>query len=599
MKTGTPEHLAIRYLCRQKAQLASAGFWRALYVLAPMQIPLLTGMIVDGLTGTPVRLLGWEIPADRPMWALHLAAIGLLIVAVLYGATACAQMISAGRLSRKFVLQLRQALVKQIGLLSLDQHHQLGTGDLLDRTISDTAETRRFVERVFIQTLTNVVRVGYPIAMMFWIDPLLALVALGVLPPQMLLSRWLQSRLHAATRRSRRSQAELTTLAKENFDGIETIKSLGAEEAAARQLDDSARQLETNELRAHTITGLITGNVWLMTSIGIAVTWWLGGWRVIDGQITLGTLVVFTGFIVFAYQPFRQFTTIASTYRSGLVSLERIQEVLEMQPTIAEAPNASPLAVGEARIQLEDVSLRYQSRRVLRKVNLSIEPRQLVAVVGRSGSGKSSLMRLLIRLYDPHKGQVLIDGQDIRNVTLASLRETVAVVPQRPVIFSGTILENLQLARPHATLDETKAACRAAGCWDFISRLDERLQTVIGRGGVSLSGGEAQRLAIARALLARPRVLLLDEPTSALDAESETVVMDTLCRLRKTMTIVIVGHRRETVRRADTIVVVERGRVVAHDNHQALLADCGVYRELFVGKKTKAEEPSRLRKISA
>lgn len=595
LNSASPHRLALSLLWRQKSQLAIAGFWRALFVLVPMQAPHLTAAIVDGLTGKEVALYGWSMSGASAGAALNAAAIGLLIVALTYGLAAQMQMVSAGWLSRKFVFELRRRLAAKIVHLSVDQHQQFGAGDLIDRTISDTAETRRFVERVFVQTLTNVLRVGYPIMLMFWIDPLLALAALSILPPQMLISRWLQRRLHGATRASRRSQADLTTLAKETFDGIESIKTLHAEDAAAERMQSGARKLEGDELKAHTITGMINGNVWLLTSIGIALTWWLGGWRVLQGDMTLGRLIEFTGYIAFAYLPFRQFTTIASTFRQGLVSLERINELLELKPTIDENADALALPDGPGEIAFEDVSFAYADQRVVDSVSLAIPARRMVAVVGRSGSGKSSLLRLIARLYDPDAGRVLIDGQDVRAAQLASVRQAIAVVPQRPLLFTGSILENIRLGCPSASRKEVVAAAKAAGAHDFVSRLTRGYKTKVGRGGASLSGGEMQRIAIARAVVSGARILLLDEPTSALDAEVEAVVVDTLQRLSQRMTVVVVGHKLQTVCRADVIVVMDQGRVVAQGRHAALLRTCPVYQEMFAGDDANGRQSATRR----
>jgi len=548
-----------------------------------MQAPHLTAGIVDGLTGKDVALYGFPLRGVGAGGVLQVAAIGLLVIAAAYGIAARMQMVCAGRLSRKFVFELRRRLAEKIVHLSVDQHQRFGAGDLIDRTISDTAETRRFVERVFIQTLTNVLRVGYPVAMMFWIDPLLAVAALSILPPQTLISRWLQGKLHSATRTSRRSQADLTTVAKETFDGIESIKTLHAEDAAIARMQDGAQDLEANELKAHSINGLINGNVWLMTSLGVALTWWLGGWRVLQGEMTLGTLVMFTGFIAFAYLPFRQFTTIASTFRQGLVSLERINELLELKPTIHDAEDAVALLDGPGEVEFERVSFSYSDQCVLDSVSLTIPPKRLIAVVGKSGSGKSSLLRLVARLYDPAEGRVLIDGQDLRRSKLDSIRRAIAVVPQRPLLFTGSILENIRMSRPEATRDEVVQAANAAGAHEFIARLRRKYKTKVGRGGANLSGGETQRIAIARAVLSGARILLLDEPTSALDAEAEGVVVETLRRLSGQMTVIVVGHKLPTVRSADRIVVMDQGRIVAQGTHDTLLASCATYREMFAG----------------
>ena len=289
--------------------------------------------------------------------------------------------------------------------------------------------------------------------------------------------------------------------------------------------------------------------------------------------MTLGTLVVFTGFTDYAYRPFRRFTDIVNIYQLGSVSLERIHDLLAMPSSVPVQRHARPIRIREGKITFADVSFGYGAQAVLRHVNLVIEPRQFTAVVGRAGAGKSSLLRLIPRLYDPTEGRLLIDGHALETVTLESLRAEVALVQQQPMLFSGTILENLQLARPEALRGEIEEACAATGALEFIEQLEG--------GGCSLSGGQLQRLAIARALLTRPRVLLLDEPTSALDSESEALIVETLCKLRGEMTVVVAAHRRRTVCFADKIVLLEAGRVAAEGSHDELLVRCEPYADLF------------------
>ncbi len=581
LERRSPVWLAIEHLSRHKARLAVATFWRALFILVPMQVPLLSGAIVDGLMHKETSLYGLHLSADAPRQAVLAGALGLLAIAAAHGLSSYLQQVAGGRLCRQFVLSLRKQLVHKISALSLDQHQRYGCGDLLERVMVDTATMREFVNRVFIQSLTNLVRIGYPLAMIFFIDPLMALATVAILPPQWMLSRVLQNRLHRATQQSRTSQASLTTAVKESFDGIETLKTLHAQQPAVERIFGAAEHLEGHELRAHRFAALLNGNVWLMTSVGVALTWWLGGERVLSGQMTLGTLVVFTGFVAFLYQPFRQFTAIATIYRSGLVSLERIQELLDLPTTVQQAPGARPLKLSEGRVELFDVDFRYAGEPVLQSCNLLLPAKKYTAIVGRSGSGKSSLLRLVARLYDPQAGAVVVDGQPLRQATLDSVQAQIAVVPQHPILFTGTLAENLTLAAPDATAAELEAACEQAGAGSFIGRLPEGLATRVGRGGANLSGGQIQRLAIARALLAKPRILLLDEPTSALDAESEAVLVETLRHLRERMTVVVVTHRRETVCRADRVIVMDAGRVAAEGTHEQLLAESEVYQELF------------------
>lgn len=583
----TSERAAIRivlgYLRHRKGQLASAVFWRGLYVLIPMQVPLLTGAIVDGLSGGAATLYGLPLGRMSALEVLQWAALGLAAIALTRSVIDYVRLVSQAKLSRHFVAELRKAVVEKLAHLSLNLHQHYGAGELLDRALSDTGTMRRFLQRVFIQTITGVVRVVYPVAMMAVISWRLTLIALAVLPVQWVITRHLQNKLHHYTRIRRETRSDLTTVVKETLDGVETIKALSAEDAAVTRSDVTANRLEDDEMTTTRISALISGVVWLATSTGIALAWWQGGLLVIQGDMTIGALVAFTGFLAFAFNPFRRFTTILNTYRRGLVSLERIQDLLDAESAVPDRPDARPLTVERGAVTFANVSFAYQETPVLEEVSFEAAPRQLTALVGRSGSGKSSVLRLIDRLYDPSAGRVLIDEQALDGVTLRSLRRHVVVVPQHTALFSMTVLENLRLSTPEATRAEAEAACEAAGALGFIEALPDGFDAKIGRRGMSLSGGEAQRLVIARAILRRPSVLLLDEPTSALDAESESTVVEALLRLRERMTVIVVGHRLGTIRHADRVVLMDGGRVVEEGTHKTLSARSSLYHELFHG----------------
>lgn len=579
MKQRSPFRMALRHMRHCKARLAWALLWRSCFVLAPMQIPVLTGIIVDGLTGKATSFYGWRLPITASA-VLSIAVLGLLAVALLYGLSAYLSQQATAQLSRHFVARLRTAVFEKLTDLSLDIHQRYGVGELLDRAISDTGGLRVFVERLFVQTITNLVRVTYPIVLLVSIDLWLALIALAVLPGQWLITRRLQQKLHEATRQRRSTRSDLVNLVKEHLDGMETIKTLQAERTAVSQMNHWAEQLEDDELKTNRLSASVSGVVWLFTSIGLALTWWLGGQRVLAGDMTLGSLVAFTGFVALAYQPMRQFTNTLKTYRQGAVSLERIHELLEM-PSSIQTTTTTSLIVTKGNVEFQQVAFAYGEQPILHGMTLTLPAHLLTAIVGRSGAGKSSLLRLIARLYDPTHGQVLIDQQPLTAVSLASVQAQVVVVPQRPLLFSGTVLANLHLAKPDATQPEIEEACRAAGALGFIERLPQGFATLLGKGGANLSGGELQRLALARALLRRPKVLLLDEPTAALDPEAESALLATLRQLRRQMTVIMVSHRLEAVRQADWVVMVEQGQVVAQGDHRTLHKHSEPYRELF------------------
>lgn len=558
--SGPPLRFVLGQLAEYRATLAAAIVWSILFVLVPMQVPLLTGALVSGVSGQGATFLG-VLYVAAPGDVLTLAAVGLGLTALAYGATAYLSTASVSEMSRRFVAGLRKRLVLKLDTASVDVHERFGSGELLNRVLVDTQSTREFVETVFFDTLQNVLRVAYPVAILFLLSPTIAVVAAAFLPVQYFLTRQLQGRLREATRRARTTQGRLTSSVKENLDGIETIQTSHAETVAVRRLWAQSDQLATDQISAKVYAGLITGSTWAVTSLGLAITWWIGGLAVLSGGMSLGTLVAITGFVVLLYAPMQRFTTVANVYQKGLVAFERIQEVLTAPSRIVDDPRAPALRVTEGRVTLDHVAFRYDGREVLRDVSLELGPRGLTILLGRNGSGKSTLLKLLTRLYDPAAGSVRIDGQDLRSVRLASLREQVAVVPQRATVFSGTLADNLRLGRPEATEPEVLAAARQAGLDELLARLPRGLATIVGPGGTGLSGGEAQRVAIARALLRRPRLLLLDEPNSALDVESEARLVATLETLKQEMTIVIIAHHADAMLHGiDRVVVLDDGQ---------------------------------------
>ena len=365
------------------------------------------------------------------------------MVALLYGVSSFGRSYARALLSRAFVTDMRKRVFDKLAYLSLDVHQHYGTGELLERTMSDTGSLRRFTERVFIQSITNVLRVFYPVVMLLVTEWRLALIVLAVLPVQTALTRFLQTRLHASAKARRETRSELTTRVKEGLDGIETVKAFHAEEKVVADIERTADRLEDDELRSSRLSGGINGVVWGLTSVGLALSWWQGSQFVLAGDLSVGQLVAFTGFVVFAYAPFRQFARIANTYQRGRVSLARLHDLLSTPSSVMEAEDAEPLRVDAGAVQFEGVSFRYADQTVLDGVDLRLEPARLTAIVGRSGSGKSSLLRLIARLYDPTRGRVEIDGQTLSEVTLASLRAQVAVVPQHALLFNGTLRENV------------------------------------------------------------------------------------------------------------------------------------------------------------
>jgi ABC-type multidrug transport system fused ATPase/permease subunit len=548
----SPLKYGLRYLKKYRTKLAFAIFWSILFAIIPMQVPIITGTLVDGLTmgnssidKPPLLLYGIIKVGTSQYEVLSFSLISLIILAIAYGITSHLRISSKAIVSRNFAFELQRVLISKLEFLSLEIHTKHGSSDLLNRAIIDTNNLKPFVEATIIKSITNVVRISYPLIMLFVIDPFIALVASSILPAQYFIIKSLQSKISEVSKQLRNDKARLTMLLKEDLDGIETIQTSNAETYSIQKISKQIEKVEEAQVKGQRYYALMMGFAWGLTGLGIALTWWLGGLAVISGNMTLGQLVIFSGFVLFAYTPVRRLTQVVKDHHRGIVAIKHIQEILETPSSIEEYEYPTNLKITHGTIIFRNVSFSFNKKHkknpVLKNVNIKIESKRITAIVGSSGSGKSSILRLITRLYDPSEGQVLIDGQDIKNVSIKSLRSQIAVVPQSPVIFTGSIIENVRLANPDASDIEVKQACLNADTIKFINKFEKGLDTVIGKGGIYLSVGEAQRIAIARALLKKAKILLLDEPSSAIDPESAKSIMNTLYKLKKDMTIVLVA----------------------------------------------------------
>ena len=549
-----------------------------------MQIPILTGALIDGINGDKASVYGIVYFDSSSQQILEFSIFGLILVAALYGIAAFFGTTSKARISRNFVFDLQRELAQKIETLSLDIHSKYGSGDLLNRAILDTDSIRTFVESTVIKTIVNVFRIIYPITVLFIMEPVLAAIASSLLPIQFLLTQRLQKMMRKTARKIRKRRAKLTTFLKEDLDGIETIQTSNVGDHHIGKITKQVNRVEKIELKVQKYSAMIAGIAWGLTSVGLALTWWYGGLQVLQHNMTVGTLVTFTGLVMFVYSPIRRFADVMRTYNKSIVSMERIQEILDLPSSVIESQDAKPLIVSNGSIQFNRVSFAYQKLPVLSDISLDLKDHSLIAVIGKSGSGKSSFLRLIPRLYDPNEGKIFIDGQNIRNVTMESLRSQIAVVTQNPMIFSGTIYENISLGNPNATLEEIEDVCIMADALDFIMDLEDNFQTILGQGGITLSRGQAQRITIARALLGKPKILLLDEPSSALDSNSESILISNLNRLKTNMTILFIVHNLELIKNVDQIIMVHDGKIENVGSYDQLLLSPS-YRTICVNQE--------------
>jgi ATP-binding cassette subfamily B protein/subfamily B ATP-binding cassette protein MsbA len=479
--------------------------------------------------------------------------------------------------AQKAVYELRRALFGHLQRLSVAYHHSIETrlGDLLSRLSGDIGALQNLAAEGVSNIVTNGLTLLCMLGVLFWLDWPMGLAALALTLPTALYARRNTRVMREAMRAARRQEGRVSAVLQESLSYVKLVQAYGREEHETGRLTEvSDRSLSAN-IRAATLLARLTPSVSFMSTVGYALLIVLGVDRVVTGHLTPGTLLVLLSYARSTQSPIRQLAKLSYSVSKAGASLERIQEVLSVEPTVIERPGAASLAIDSpATVSFREVRFGYSpDRPVLRDVSLEASSGQLVALVGATGSGKSTLLSLLPRFYDPWSGQVLINDRDVRDFTLASLRANVAVVLQDSLIFRTTVLENIAYGRPDALHAEIVAAAEAAGVSQIAARLEDGYDTVVSERGASLSGGEKQCIGIARAMLKDAPIVILDEPTSAMDAHTEQLVMEGVERLLKGRTGFIIAHRLSTVMTADAVFVLDDGRIVESGDPAMLLND--------------------------
>jgi ATP-binding cassette subfamily B protein/subfamily B ATP-binding cassette protein MsbA len=479
--------------------------------------------------------------------------------------------------AQKAVYELRRALFGHLQRLSVAYHHSIETrlGDLLSRLSGDIGALQNLAAEGVSNIVTNGLTLLLMMGVLFWLDWPMGLSALALTLPTALYARRNTKVMREAMRAARRQEGRVSAVIQESLSYVKLVQAYGREEHETGRLTEvSDRSLSAN-IRAATLLARLTPSVSFMSAVGYSLLIVLGVDRVVTGHLTPGVLLVLLSYARSTQSPIRQLAKLSYAVSKAGASLERIQEVLSVEPTVIERPEAVSLAIDSpASVSFQDVRFGYSTdRSVLRGVSMEASPGQLVALVGATGSGKSTLLSLLPRFYDPWSGRVLINGCDVRDFTLGSLRANVAVVLQDSLIFRTTVLENIAYGRPDATHAEIVAAAEAAGVSQIAARLEDGYDTVVSERGASLSGGEKQCIGIARAMLKDAPIVVLDEPTSAMDAHTEQLVMGGVERLLEGRTGFIIAHRLSTVMTADAVFVLDDGRIVESGDPSTLLND--------------------------
>jgi ATP-binding cassette subfamily B protein len=611
---------SVRYLLKYRGQAALPYIFLLVATVSQLAVPRLVRSIIDavtqgviaqqvlaGLEQIPANFVSQALPrilqflgypsalsraeltdrlsttqAEAPNLLLQ-AGILIVIFSILRGIFAFLQSYWAERNSQAVSFDMRNDLYAKIQRLSFSYHDQTQTGQLMVRATDDVEKVRLFLGQGLVQLVGAIVLVVATLVILFSTNAQLALVTLWILPAALILFSVFGSLVQPLFAKVQQKLSALNTILQENLAGIKVVKAFTREKSEQAKFRTSADQLMQQQIVIARVFSFMFPIIFLVAGLGQSTALYFGGEQIIHNTLTIGEWQEFSLYLVFLFVPLAQFGFIITQFGQAMASAARIFEILDAKSDVTDKPGALTLPPVVGEIKFENVTFRYfgSGEPVLDHVDFETKPGQTVALLGATGSGKTTIINLLPRFYDPTEGRITIDGHDIRDVTLESLRAQIGIVLQETTLFSGTIRDNIAFGRPDASLDQISAAAKAAAAHDFISAFPEGYDTPVGERGTTLSGGQKQRVAIARALLLDPRILILDDSTSSVDVQTETHIQAALDKLMKHRTSFVIAQRISTVINADLILVMDKGKIVARGKHADLLEESEIYADIY------------------
>jgi subfamily B ATP-binding cassette protein MsbA len=541
-------------------------------------------MAVAGLTAATayiVKPVLDEIFFKKDVEMLKLLPFAIIILYMLRGACYFGQAYLMNYVGHGIIKQLRDKLYGHIQMMPLAFFHEHDTGTLMARITSDVDRVKGMVSDAVTGVLKDFFTIIGLIFIIFYRDWRLALIAVTVLPVAVIPIVKFGRRTRKLSTRSQEAVADMSALLHETFTGTRIVKAFGMEPYENKRFFEKTARLFKWEIKTAIVKAVSSPVMELLGGVGITLIIWYGGYKVINGTSTPGTFFSFMAALIMLYEPIKRISKLNNVIQQGLAAGVRIYDILDTDSDIVERENAVELELRDHSVVFKEISFRYQDQMVLKGIDLEVKNGEIVALVGMSGGGKTTLANLIPRFYDVTEGAVFIDEHDIRDVTIKSLRTQIGIVTQDPILFNDTIRNNIAYGRLNASDADVIAAAKAAYAYDFVQSFPDKFETVVGERGVRLSGGERQRICIARALLKNAPILILDEATSSLDSESELAVQEALENLMKGRTTFVIAHRLSTIRSADRIIVIVDGRIVEEGKHQDLLALNGEYHKLY------------------